>query len=194
MKKLGGKSKKTPEELKKEREEKIQQTASTLKLQIVSLERKKDTMLKKVVEARQKGLPEQEKQARGLLKQTMAAIKREQGMLMTLELAIESRDLAQLNMDFLDSIGSLSEDIINSSQKTSDAKAKRVGDKYLRAVYESNKQKDRIDSMLEMGEFSTVVGEEMDKYNEFDDEIDGMVENAEFSSMTGGINRNKIYR
>lgn len=191
MKLFGGKPKKSEEELRKEREEKIASTSNALKMQIVTLEKKKEAVLKKVVEAKQKGLPEQEKQARGLLKQTLASIKREQGMLMTLELAVESRDLAQLNMNFLESIGNLSEDIISSSQKTSEAKAKRVGDKYLRAVYESNQQKDRIDNMLAMGEFSTIVGEEVDKYSEFDDEIDGLVEEAESSTA---VNTSSIGR
>ena len=80
----------------------------------------------KVVEARNKGLSSQEKQARGLLKQTMAAGKRAEGMLMTLELAMESRDLAELNVRCLDAIGSLSQDIIGSSQQTSPSKAKKI--------------------------------------------------------------------
>ena len=182
MKLFNKKPKLSPEEQKKQREEKIKNTANALRMQIVSLEKKKDIVLRKVVEAKQKGLPEQEKQARGLMKQTLAAIKREEGMLMTLELAIESRDLAQLNMNFLDSIGTLSEDIISSCQKTSESRARRVGDRYMRAVYEANQQKERIDNMLELGEFSTVVGDDVDKYTEFDDEIDGMVESAELSS------------
>ena len=189
---FGKKPKKSPEELKKEREEKIATTSNALKLQIVTLEKKRDTVLRKVVEAKQKGLPEQEKQARGLLKQTLAAIKRAQGMLMTLELAIESRDLAQLNMNFLDSIGTLSDDIIRSGEQTSDAKAKRVGDKYMRAVYEAGRQKERIDDMLSMGEFSAAVGEEIDKFSEFDDEIDSMVENAEASSAYNTNPNNRI--
>ena len=192
MKLFGGKPKKSPEELKKEREEKIASTSNALKMQLVTLERKKEAVLKKVVEAKQKGLPEQEKQARGLLKQTMASIKREQGMLMTLELAVESRDLAQLNLNFLDSIGNLSEDIISSSQKTSEAKARKVGDKYLRAVYEAGQQKERIDNMLSMGEFSTVVSDEIDQYSEFDAEIDGMVESAETSTGISSASQNRI--
>ncbi len=182
MKLFNRKPKLSPEELKKQREENIKNTANQLRMQIVTLEKKKDTVLKKVVEARQKGLPEQEKQAKGLMKQTLAAIKREQGMLMTLELAIESRDLAQLNMNFLESIGTLSEDIISSSNQTSESRARRIGDRYMRAVYEANQQKDRIDNMLELGEFSSVVGEDLDKYTEFDDEIEGMVESATRSS------------
>lgn len=182
------KPKKSREELKKEREEKIAATSNSLKLQIVALEKKRDGLFKRVVEARQKGLAEQEQQARGLLKQAMAAIKREQGMLMTLELAVESRDLAQINMNFLDSIAALSDDIISSSKKTDASQARRVGEKYMRALYETGQQKERIDEMLSVGEFSSVFGDDSDKYAEFDEEIDSMIysaENIQFSTKTG---------
>lgn len=171
--------KKTPEEIQKEREAKIANTSNSLKLQIRNLEKKKDVLLKKVVEAKQKNLKEQEAQARSLLKQTMAAIKRENGMLMTLELAIESRDLAQLNTNFLESIGTLSDDILSTGNVNSESRTTRIGDKFLRAVYESNKQKERIDDMLAVGEYANVVNSESDQYTEFDDEIDNLVENAE---------------
>ena len=185
------KNKKTKEEIQKEREETIAKTSNALKLQIVTLGKKKDAVLKKVIEAKQKGLKDQESQARNLLKQTMAAMKREEGMLMTLELAVESRDLAQLNMNFLNSINTLSEDIISSGQATNDAKAKKVGDKYLRAVYEANKQKERIDDMLSIGEYSNIVSEESNSYSEFDSEIDSMVEEAESSSYSTNFLRQK---
>ncbi|MBR2337157.1 MAG: hypothetical protein IKA61_04340 [Clostridia bacterium] len=173
------KNKKSPEEIKKEREAKIASTSNSLRLQIVTLEKKKEVLLGKVMEAKNKGLKEQELQARNLLKQTMAAIKRENGMLMTLELAVQSRDLAQLNANFLESIGSLSDDILSSGKVTSEANAKRIGNKFLRAVYESNQQKERIDDMLAIGDYSSVISSDGDQYAEFDDEIDSMLENAQ---------------
>ncbi|MBQ8429646.1 MAG: hypothetical protein IJX30_06080 [Clostridia bacterium] len=180
---FGKKNKKSPEELRKEREAKITSTSNSLRLQIVTLEKKKDILLRKVMEARQKGLKEQEQQARSLLKQTMAAIKRENGMLMTLELAIESRDLAQLNSNFLESIGALSDDILSSGKINSEANTKRIGNKFLRAVYESNQQKERIDDMLAIGEYSSVINQDGEQYSEFDDEIDGLLEGVEQSQM-----------
>ena len=173
------KPKKSPEELAKEREAKIATTSNSLKLQIRNLEKKKDILLRKIVEAKQKNLPEQEKQARSLLKQTLAAIKRENGMLMTLELAIESRDLAQLNSNFLESIGNLSDDILATGNVNSEARTKRIGNKFLRAVYESNRQKERIDDMLAVGEYASVVSADSDQYAEFEDEIDSLVEGAQ---------------
>lgn len=190
---FGKKNKKSPEELKKEREAKIASTSNALRLQIVTLEKKKDIFLRKVMEAKQKGLKEQEQQARSLLKQTMAAIKRENGMLMTLELAVESRDLAQLNSNFLDSIGVLSDDILGAGTINSSSKNKRIGNKFLRAVFESNKQKDRIDEMLAVGEYASVIGES-DQHTEFDDEIDTMLEGMESpqASFMGNIpNKNR---
>ena len=170
--------KKSPEELKREREKKITETIGALKLQIVQLNKKKDVAFQKVYDARQKGLKEQEAQARGLLKQTMAASKRAEGMLMTLELAKESRDLAELNMNFLNSIGDLSEDIIAAGKKTSAAKTKKIGNKYAKAVFEAGKQKDRIDDMLSIGDYASAASMGEDSYSEYDDEIDSMLDNA----------------
>ena len=186
------KVKKTPEEIAAEREAKIAATSKKVKMQIAELEDKKQTVIKKIVEARQKGLKEPEKQARTMLKQIMASIKRESSMLMTLELAIEARDLAQLNASFLDSIGTLSDEILGSSEEVSEAKTKKIGDKFLRAVYESKQQKQRIDDMLEIGEYANVISEEDEQYSEFDDEIDYLVEDAESTTMAQGGSYSKI--
>lgn len=185
------KPKKSEEELKKEREEKIASTSKALHIQIVSLEKKKENILNKVVEARRKGLKEQEAQAKGLLKQTMVAIKREEGMLMTLELAVESRDLAQLNMNFLESISALSDDIISSGDKMSKSETKKVEDKYLHAVHSANEQKERIDDMLAIGQYAGVVEEGIDKYTEYDEEIENMIEEASTSNALYSSNRQK---
>ena len=178
------KNKKSPEEMRKEREAKIASTSNTLRLQILTLEKKKDLLLRKVMEAKQKGLRDQEAQARNLLKQTMAAIKHENGMLMTLELAVESRDLAQLNANFLESIGALSDDILASGDVVSNSNSKKIGNKFLRAVYESNQQRDRIDEVLATGEYASAIGQDSDKYSEFDEEIDSLLESASLSQSS----------
>ena len=97
-------------------------------------------------------------------------------MLMTLELAVETRDLAQLNANFMETIGVLSEDILSAGKATDKKKAKRVGDKYLRAVYEANQQKERIDDMLSFGDYASVVSQDSSQYTEFDAEIDSMLD------------------
>ena len=178
------KPKKTPEEIKSEREANIANTSKRIKISISKLETKKEIMLKKIVEARRMGLKDQERQARNLLKQIMASINRENGMLMTLELAVEARDLAELNASFMESIGTLSEEILKSDELISDKKVKKVGDKFLEAIYRSNQQKERINNMLEIGEFASAIGEEENISPEFDDEIDALVDDMELG-MTG---------
>ena len=178
------KPKKSPEELEKEREAKIAATSKKIRISISNLENKKELMLKKIVEARQKGLVEPEKQARSILKQTMASIKRENNMLMTLELAVEARDLAQINATFLESIGQLSEEIIGSGDIISEKNTKKVGDKFLQAIFESKKQTERINNMLDVGEYASVItDDESDQFAEFDDEIDSMVDDLALSGI-----------
>lgn len=185
------KPKKSKEEIEKEREAKIAKTASDLKIQLVTLAKKKESIFQKVMVARQKGLTEQERQARGLLKQAMMAEKRADAMLMTLELATESKDMAELNMNFLESIGALSEDIIASSKNTKDSKAKKIEDKYMRAIYESELQRERVGKLLEIGDYAGVMNSETDEYSDLDKEIDGMIEQT-MPSAQYVINKQRI--
>lgn len=185
------KNKKTPEELKREREERIAQVTKDLKLQVVTLTKKKDAAFQKVLEARQKGLDTQEKQARGLLKQTMAACKRAEGMLMTIELAVQSRDLAELNQHFLEGIGNLSDDIVKAGKAS--ANVKSVENKYLKAMYQTERQKENIDRMLSVGEYASAASMGESEYSEFDGEIDSMLDEAAlFASATGSGTKQKL--
>lgn len=183
------KNKKTPEELRAERENKIKEVQKGLKLQIVQLNKKKDNAFAKVVEARNKGLSSQEKQARGLLKQAMAAGKRAEGMLMTLELAMESRDLAELNTEFLKGISVLSDDIVSASKGS--ANVKQVEEKYKKAMFKMEKQKENIDEMIAVGEYSSAVAVNEDEYTEFDDEIDSMLDDVNLANSALGFNSNR---
>lgn len=192
---FGKKNKKTPEELKKEREEKIAATTRKIDIGLHELEKKKEYLTQQILQARRKGLKEPEQQARNLMRQTLAAIGRQNSMKMTLELAVVSRDLAQLNADFMTSIGALSEDILDAGRATNAANTKKVEDKFLRAVYESNQQKERIDEMLAIGEYSSAVGDENDRYVQYDEEIDQMIEAAESSTMfTNGTQQRNRYQ
>ena len=180
------KNKKSPEEIKREREEKIRSVEKGLKLQIVQLNKKKDNAFAKVVEARNKGLTSQEKQARGLLKQTMAASKRAEGMLMTLELAMESRDLAELNTEFLKGISVLSDDIVAAGKDS--ANVKQVEKKYKNAMFRMEQQKENIDQMIAVGEYSSAASVNEDEYTEFDDEIDSMLDDVNLANSALGFN------
>ena len=181
------KEKKTKEELDNERAARVSATADNLKVQILTMERKQDELLAKVVEARQKGLKNQEEQARGLLRKCMAQHKQASGMLMTLELAIQSRDLASLNQQFLECITTLSRDTQTSVKKSN---AKQAEKQYLKATYASQKQSEELDKMLEIGDYAAVASMGGDKFSEFDAEIDALVGQAELNS--GYVSGRKI--
>jgi len=173
---------KTPEEIKKEREEKTIKTTKLIKTQISQLERKKENLIAKAVEARSLNLPQNEEEIKKSLKATMASIKKEQSMLLSLELAVENRDLAEINLNFLELVGDLSEDIIDSGKKTSAKKANKVKERYTRAMFVANQQQvqnDQIIDTIANSSLAASIGDETNKYSEFDDEIDKMIDNAE---------------
>lgn len=151
------KNRKDPEAQKKEIENNLYTARNAIKNQIIVLETKRDGILRKAADAKAKGLVEQEGQCEVLLRQILASIKREQGLLMTLELAVESRDLAKLNTDFLESISTLSEDIINSNGKSGKAEARKIGDRYMRAVEASDQRMERINDLLAMGDYTKIL-------------------------------------
>jgi hypothetical protein len=176
------KPKKSPEELRKEAEAKIAETSNKMRVQIALLEKKKETLLRKMAEARQKGLKQQEAQARTLLQQTMKSLQRQNGMFLQLELAIESRDLVRMNAEFYDCIGNLADDILNTSVENKESKTKRVNEKYKRAIFESNNQKEQMDRFLAEGDAASAIGMEGSTYAEFDEEIDAMLDDMQFST------------
>ena len=176
------KPKKTPEMLRKEAEAKIAETSNKLRVQIALLEKKKETLLRKMAEARQKGLKQQEAQARTLLQQTMKALQRQNGMFLQLELAVESRDLVRLNAEFYDCIGNLADDILSTGVANNESKTKRVNEKYQKAIFETNNQKERMDKFLAEGDAAAAIGMEGSSYTEFDEEIDAMLDNMQYAS------------
>ena len=178
--------KKNKAEVEAEREKRINETADKLKVQILTMENKKTVLLDKVLEARNKGLEQQEQQARSLLRKCMAGQKQANAMLMTLELAIQSRDLADLNRQFLDCLGALSDQINVSAKKSN---AKKTEKKYLRSVYANKKQMDELDKMLEVGDYASVASVDQDKFEEFNGEIDALVEQAESSHYTSSATK-----
>lgn len=182
---------KSEQEIEREREERIKATSDRIKVQLITMNNKKDALLSNILSARQKGLKAQEQQARGVLARYLASIKRSEGMLLTLELAVQTRDLAKLNYDFLQCIGDLSEDISQSTQKFN---AKKTEEKYTKALYNSSKQLDEIDTFLEMGDYAAAVSADTNSYSEFNEEIDTLIENAENAAMSGTqAAKNKLF-
>lgn len=182
---------KSEQEIEREREERIKATSDRIKVQLITMNNKKDALLSNILSARQKGLKAQEQQARGVLARYLASIKRSEGMLLTLELAVQTRDLAKLNYDFLQCIGDLSEDISQSTQKFN---AKKTEEKYTKALYNSSKQLDEIDKFLEIGDYAAAVSADTNSYSEFNEEIDTLIENAENAATFGTqAAKNKLF-
>ena len=110
---------------------------------------------------------------------------------MTLELAMESRDLAELNTEFLKGISVLSDDIVSASKDS--ANVKQVERKYKDAMFKMERQKENIDEMIAVGEYSSAVSVNEDEYTEFDDEIDSMLGDVNLANSALGLNnRNKF--
>ena len=103
-------------------------------------------------------------------------------MFLQLELAVESRDLVRMNAEFYECIGNLADDILSTGVANNEAKTKRVNEKYKRAIFESNNQKERMDSFLAEGNTAAAIGMEGSSYTEFDEEIDSMLDNMQYSS------------
>ena len=182
------KKKMTEAEAARAREERIAAVAKNLKMQIIAMDNKKNELFQKVLEAHQKGLKAQEEQARGLMRKCMASQRQASGMLMTLELAVQSRDLAELNRQFLECIGTLSQDMTVSAKKTN---VKKTEKQYLKAMYAAGQQTKDIDRMLELGQYSTIASADQESFTEFDAEIDGMLDMAGVPSFNVGTSKIK---
>ena len=166
------KPKKTPEELKRERDAKISATAENLRLQILTISKKTEFAVRKVKEAQMKGLPEQEKQARNQARQFLASKKRAEGMLMSLELAVQARDLSELNATFLTCIGELSDCVVADANSVN---TKKIEEKYMKSLYAQQKQAQQVDEMLAVGEYGNIAAMNADSHMELDNELDDML-------------------
>ena len=172
------KPKKTAEELKREREAKIVSTAENLRLQVLAIGKKSELAVRKVKEAQMKGLPEQEKQARNQARQFLASKKRAEGMLMSLELAVQARDLSELNANFLSCLGDLSDCVVMDSNSVN---TKKIEEKYMKSLYAQQKQTQQVDEMLAIGEYGNIASMNADSHMELDTELDDMLSSMDNS-------------
>lgn len=168
------KEKKTEEQLKRERKEKALETANGIRMQLITVNKKKNVIFSKLVECKQKGLKEQEAQARNQLRQYLATEKRYEGMLMSIELAMEQADLNDLNISFLKSINELSLSI--TPPKKSKINMKKTKNNFLKALYNQEITKQKTDEMLDVGDYANAAAFGIEEHSEFDDEIDKMLE------------------
>ena len=159
-----------------QREATIEEVIKKLRIQGLTMENKKNELFKKLMEARQKGFKSQEEQARGLMRRCMAMQRQASGMLMTLELAVQARDVTLIIGQFLECIGAISQDIIDATNK---ADFKTTQKKYLKAMYAFKTQSAKLDELLALGEYAGNVAEDSELFSEFNHEIDLMIKQAE---------------
>ena len=71
------------------------------------------------------------------------------------------------------------------------ANVKQVEEKYKKAMFKMEKQKENIDEMIAVGEYSSAVAVNEDEYTEFDDEIDSMLDDVNLANSALGFNSNR---
>lgn len=168
-------------------EERLEQTEKKLTMQLLKLQKQKNEALAGLLDARRHGLSVQEERARALLRRNFAAEQQINGMLLSMKLTVQERDLASLTKNFVECIGDVSRELTQSVSKTD---AKKAEKDYLRAMYASQQQEEKLDRMLEVGEFSRFEEAESGKYSEFDSKIDELIGRAE--ALAGSTPRGTI--
>ena len=141
-----------------------------LKVFILTMERQKNELFTQLMEARKNSLLDHEEQARGLMRKCYAMQEQAQAMLMTLELAVRSRDIALLQGEFLERMDSIADKI--GTVTVSKTKIKKTKDKYMHALGKSSKQADRLDELIESCSVVTETVVDSDKFVEYDQEIE----------------------
>ena len=167
------KVKKTSEQIAAERQQKINDTLNAFQIQLVKLGKQKSYLLGKMNEARRNGLKTQEQQARGLLRNCLAHEKRVLGMQMQLDLAVQSRDLSNLQQSFLECVGTMADEIDGNVTKSDVKKSKK---KYVKSLFNLSKQNERMDDFLQEGDYAMAISSNSNDSTEFDEEIDRMME------------------
>ena len=168
-------------------EERLEQTEKQLKTQLLKIQKQKNETLAGLVEARRQGLTSHENRARALLRRYLAAEKQINGMLLSMRLTVQERDIASLTKSFIECIGDVSRELTGSVAKTDTKKAEK---EYMRAMYAAQQQEENLDRMLEAGDYTMTEAADSGRYAEFDGEIDALVSRAE--ALTGGGPRDTI--
>ena len=130
----------------------------------------------KLNEAKNLGLKVQEQQARGLLRNCLSQEKRVLGMQMQLELAVQSRDLSNLQQAFLTCVGNMADEIESNVTVKNVKKNKK---KYIKSLFRVKEQNERMDEFLQEGDYAMAISTNSNESVEFDEEIDDMLENLE---------------
>jgi len=167
------KEKKTNEQILKERRDNALLLIEETKYQLKIITERKNTIYEKLVECKKKGLKEQELQARNRLRQYLATEKRYEGMIMSIELALDAATLNNLNSSFMNTINELSLSI--TPPKMAGLNMKKVKNNFLKGLYNVEETRKRTDEMLELGEYNSAAEFGSESYTEFDTEIDNLL-------------------
>ncbi|MCD8205616.1 MAG: hypothetical protein LUD29_03275 [Clostridia bacterium] len=185
------KNKKSPLELEEERSARIQITLDNMNKQLIKLDKIKKTYASKAAEAEAKGLETQKQQARSLLKKTLQQEKQINGMVMSIELAVQTKELTSISEAFLQCMDDISADLSTSTGKVN---VKKVQNQFMRAGYAQKQQEEKLNQMLDTGDFALLGEMGTEEVSEFDDDIDAMIKDAARSIPGGitGVNKNKF--
>jgi hypothetical protein len=133
----------------------IKKTMSTMNKQIDKLTESEKQYIQIAKKAKAEGLDNQLSLAVSGLKSTIASRKRVQEMLLNLQIMVQTKDMLDSTSEFLDSMGSLSKDMI----KLCDAKQfANVSKEFEKAMNATQEQSERIGDFMDNSkeEFSTV--------------------------------------
>ena len=175
------KPKLTQAEIEAQREEKINATFTKFSVQLRQLEKQKQFLVGKVVEAKKKGLKNEELKARTLLGKNLSQTKRTEGMQMQLELLLQDRNLSNLQQSFMECMGDISSEIEGNVDKKT---AKKTKKNYLKALFNINEQNKRTDDLLDAGEAAFEYQANDGQYSKFDDEIDSLITEEELKGYS----------
>mgnify|MGYP001098015515 CR=1 FL=1 len=157
-------------------EERLEQMEKKLTMRLLTLQKQKKETLAEILNARRYGLSAHEERARALLRMKFASEQQINGMLVSMRLTVQERDFASLTQDFVECIEEVSRDLTQSVVKTNVKKAEK---EYMRAMYSSLQQAEKLDRMLEVGDLAYLKDADNGKYTEFDSKIDELIGLAE---------------
>lgn len=180
------KPKKSEAELNAEREAKYNSLMNKLRVQLLSMEKQKTSAAAKVVRAQQQGLSAQVETGKKMMRRCLVMEKRINGMIMNLEYAMQSREIAMISKGFLECMAEIGADISGVVDKTD---AKTASKQYEKAMFKLERQTTDIDTVLDMTEASFEHSAAGEQYSAaVDEEIDSLIKQAESGGMTSQYN------
>ncbi len=176
------KNTKSPEETAAERAARLEATQKNLRIQLLKLETLKKNYVQKAAEAQSKGLNSQVDVAKNMLRKTMKTEKQISGMLMSIELGLQAKELVSITQSFVQCMNDISADIITDADATEFKKSKDI---LMKAAYKQKKQEEMLDQMLDSGNYSLLGTTDAETESEFDSEIDSLINSASSTTRFG---------